>query len=45
MEQDQEIKVVEAFDVRPVVKEQVESLGAKFIEVESDENDGVGDGV
>ena len=35
---------VEAFDVRPVVKEQVESLGAKFIEVESDENDGVGDG-
>ena len=25
--------VVEAFDVRPVVKEQVESLGAKFIEV------------
>ena len=35
---------VEAFDVRPVVKEQVESLGAKFIEVESHENDGVGDG-
>lgn len=26
--------VVEAFDVRPAVKEQVESLGAKFIEVE-----------
>lgn len=26
--------VVEAFDVRPVVKEQVESLGATFIEVE-----------
>ena len=26
--------VVEAFDVRPVVKEQVESLGAKFVEVE-----------
>jgi NAD(P) transhydrogenase subunit alpha len=26
--------VVEAFDVRPVVKEQVESLGAKFLEVE-----------
>ena len=25
--------VVEAFDVRPAVKEQVESLGAKFIEV------------
>jgi len=30
--------VVEAFDVRPTVKEQVQSLGAKFIEVElSDE--------
>ncbi len=30
--------VVEAFDVRPAVKEQVESLGAKFIEVDlSDE--------
>ena len=30
--------VVEAFDVRPAVKEQVESLGAKFIEVKlSDE--------
>lgn len=26
--------VVEAFDIRPVVKEQVESLGAKFVEVE-----------
>jgi NAD(P) transhydrogenase subunit alpha len=35
---------VEAFDVRPVVKEQVESLGAKFVEVESDEEDGVGEG-
>lgn len=35
---------VEAFDVRPVVREQVESLGAKFIEVESDSNDGVGEG-
>ena len=35
---------VEAFDVRPVVKEQVESLGAKFIEVKSDSDDGVGDG-
>ena len=34
-----------AFDVRPVVKEQVESLGAKFIEVETDNSDdGVGDG-
>ena len=35
---------VEAFDVRPVVKEQVESLGAKFIEVESDSDEGVGEG-
>jgi proton-translocating NAD(P)+ transhydrogenase subunit alpha len=26
--------VVEAFDVRPVVKEQVESLGAKFVQME-----------
>jgi NAD(P) transhydrogenase subunit alpha len=30
--------VVEAFDVRKVVKEQVESLGAKFIEVASTED-------
>ena len=35
---------VEAFDVRPVVKEQVESLGAKFVEVEFDSDTGVGDG-
>ena len=35
---------VYAFDVRPVVKEQVESLGANFIEVESDSNEGVGEG-
>jgi len=35
---------VEAFDVRPVVKEQVESLGAKFVEVPADEDDGVGEG-
>jgi len=35
---------VEAFDVRPVVKEQVESLGAKFIEVNSNEDEGVGEG-
>ena len=35
---------VEAFDVRPEVKEQVESLGAKFVEVESDSDDGVGEG-
>lgn len=31
--------VVSAFDVRPVVKEQVESLGAKFIEVPSGETE------
>ena len=30
--------VVEAFDVRKAVKEQVESLGAKFVEVKSDED-------
>ncbi|WP_394849056.1 Re/Si-specific NAD(P)(+) transhydrogenase subunit alpha [Pendulispora brunnea] len=30
--------VVEAFDVRRVVKEQVESLGARFVEVDSDED-------
>ncbi len=35
---------VEAFDVRPVVKEQVESLGAKFVEVETDKTEGVGEG-
>jgi H+-translocating NAD(P) transhydrogenase subunit alpha len=29
--------VVMAFDVRPVVKEQVESLGAKFVEVKAEE--------
>lgn len=29
---------VEAYDVRPVVKEQVESLGAKFIEIQAEEN-------
>lgn len=31
--------VVEAFDVRPAVKEQVESLGGKFVEVPLDEED------
>lgn len=31
--------VVEAFDVRPAVKEQVESLGAKFIDIPLDETD------
>ena len=30
---------VEATDVRPVVKEQVESLGGKFIEVEMTEEE------
>ncbi|RME91167.1 MAG: Re/Si-specific NAD(P)(+) transhydrogenase subunit alpha [Candidatus Hydrogenedentota bacterium] len=30
--------VVEAFDVRPAAKEQVESLGAKFVEMELDES-------
>tara|TARA_B100000029_G_scaffold442427_1_gene460833 strand:- start:1167 stop:2324 length:1158 start_codon:yes stop_codon:yes gene_type:complete len=35
---------VEAFDVRPIVKEQVESLGAKFVEVPADESEGVGEG-
>ena len=35
---------VEAFDVRPEVKEQVESLGAKFIEVESNNTEGIGEG-
>src|SRR4030088_2216837 len=32
--------VVEAFDTRPVVKEQVQSLGAKFLEVELGEQGG-----
>lgn len=31
--------VVEAFDVRPAVKEQVQSLGAKFVEVEAPTED------
>ena len=35
---------VYAFDVRPIVKEQVESLGAKFIEVKSNTDEGVGEG-
>jgi NAD(P) transhydrogenase subunit alpha len=34
--------VVEAFDVRRVVKEQVESLGAKFVEVETEDAAGAG---
>ncbi len=36
--------VVEAFDVRPIVKEQVESLGATFIEVEEAGEDAEGKG-
>ena len=35
---------VEASDVRPEVKEQVESLGAKYIQVKSEDSDGVGEG-
>ena len=35
---------VEAFDVRPEVKEQVESLGAKFVEVSSESDEGIGEG-
>ena len=35
---------VEASDVRPEVKEQVESLGAKFLDVKSDSDYGVGEG-
>lgn len=35
--------VVEAFDTRPVVKEQVESLGAKFLEIElGEQTEGTG---
>jgi len=32
--------MVEAFDVRAAAKEQVESLGAKFVEIASDDSDG-----
>lgn len=35
--------VVEAFDVRPAVKEQVESLGAKFVEPEEEHGSLVGE--
>jgi NAD(P) transhydrogenase subunit alpha len=31
--------VVEAYDTRPVVKEQVESLGARFVEIDTDTKD------
>jgi NAD(P) transhydrogenase subunit alpha len=34
--------VVSAFDVRPVVKEQVESLGARFLELDVEGAEGVG---
>ena len=37
--------VVEAYDVRPAVKEEVESLGAKFVEIEvKQEGEGTGSG-
>jgi NAD(P) transhydrogenase subunit alpha len=36
--------VVQAYDVRPVVKEQIESLGAKFIELDLDTADAEGQG-
>jgi len=36
--------IVRAFDVRPEVKEQVQSMGAEFLEVDYQENSGAGDG-
>jgi NAD(P) transhydrogenase subunit alpha len=36
--------IVRAFDVRPEVKEQVQSMGADFLEVEFEETAGSGDG-
>lgn len=36
--------VVSAFDVRPAVKEQVQSLGAKFVEVAAEDADGEAEG-
>jgi len=36
--------VVQAYDVRPAVKEQVESLGAKFVELELDTEEAEGSG-
>ena len=36
--------VVQAYDVRPVVKEQIESLGAKFVELRLDNADAEGQG-
>ncbi len=36
--------IVRAFDVRPEVKEQVQSMGAEFLEVDYQEDSGSGDG-
>lgn len=36
--------IVRAFDVRPEVKEQVQSMGAQFLEVDFEENSSAGDG-
>ncbi|WED29262.1 Re/Si-specific NAD(P)(+) transhydrogenase subunit alpha [Vibrio sp. DW001] len=36
--------IVRAFDVRPEVKEQVQSMGAEFLEVDFEEDSGAGDG-
>ncbi|KUI97994.1 Re/Si-specific NAD(P)(+) transhydrogenase subunit alpha [Vibrio sp. MEBiC08052] len=36
--------IVRAFDVRPEVKEQVQSMGAEFLSVDFQENSGAGDG-
>ena len=36
--------IVRAFDVRPEVKEQVQSMGAEFLEIEFEEQAGSGDG-
>jgi NAD(P) transhydrogenase subunit alpha len=36
--------VVEAYDVRPAVKEEVESLGAKFVQIEIEQEEGEGGG-
>ncbi len=36
--------IVRAFDVRPEVKEQVQSMGAEFLEVDFSEDSGAGDG-
>ena len=36
--------IVRAFDTRPEVKEQIESMGAKFLELDFEEESGSGDG-